>query len=285
MISQSETPLEEAALQEWVGRSKSVDDTLRAAQSNLMEATLSRETMLRDGDPLPALWHWIYFLEGSPTAKLGRDGHAAKGEFLPAVPLPRRMWAGGRLTYQRHPTLGEKMRRTSTIHKTALKKGSSGTLCFVTVLHEHFDANDALCFSEEQDIVYREDPAPNVPAPKPVPQPDGSAYEETVSPSSVLLFRYSALTFNSHRIHYDRAYCTDVEGYPGIIFHGPLTATLLADLAVRRNPDKMLKRFSFRATSPLFDTEDFTIHSDDQGTVWAATPAGGLAMKATAEFE
>ena len=166
------------------------------------------------------------------------------------------------------------------IKDIALKHGKSGALAFVTVRHTFTGPEGDERFTEEHDIVYREDPKPDAPKPSPVPPPATSQYSETVTPSTVQLFRYSALTFNSHRIHYDRDYCKDVEGYPGLIFHGPLTATLLADLAVRRNGNKPLKSFSFRAVAPIFDNAPFTIHHDGAGMAWAETPEGGLAMRA-----
>ncbi|MEP1208729.1 MAG: MaoC family dehydratase N-terminal domain-containing protein [Rhizobiaceae bacterium] len=272
--------LDETILRKWIGNSESRTDTLHAEQSRLMQLTLDREPSLNTGAPLPPAWHWAYFLSGAPMSKLGRDGHPALGEFLPPVALPRRMWAGGRLNYESPVLLGETITKISSIKDVVLKQGKSGALVFVTVRHEYTGASDDLRFTEEHDIVYREDPAPNAPKPKPVEPPQASDHVETITPTTVQLFRYSALTFNGHRIHYDRDYCKDVEGYPGLIFHGPLTATLLADLALRRSQGKELKSFSFRAVAPLFDTQPFTIHHDGETTVWAQAPDGGLAMKA-----
>ncbi|MEL6783616.1 MAG: MaoC family dehydratase N-terminal domain-containing protein [Pseudomonadota bacterium] len=280
----SEANLDRHHLGQWVGKSESAKDTLHAAQARLMQATLDQTPNLQTGAALPPLWHWAYFLTGLPMGALGRDGHAAKGEFLPPVPLPRRMWAGGRLTFHDAPKLGDTLTKTSTIKTVTVKEGRSGTLCFVTVEHVLTDQNDAPRVTEEQDLVFREDPAPDAPAPKPTAPPEGSVASRTITPSTVQLFRYSALTFNGHRIHYDRDYCRHVEGYPGIIVHGPLIATLLAGFA-QEQAGKALKAFNFRAVSPLFDTAAFAIHTDGQGLVWAQTPEGNLAMKAEAVFE
>lgn len=279
-----EPTLDRTILSQWIGKSETTTDTLHAHQARLMQLTLDREPSLQEGDLLPPVWHWAYFLSGAPMSKLGRDGHPARGEFLPPVALPRRMWAGGRLTFDQPVYLGETVTKASTIKDVVLKQGKSGTLVFVTVRHEYFGPDNDLRFTEEHDIVYRDDPSPDAPKPTLVTPPQHSAYNEEIVPSTVQLFRYSALTFNGHRIHYDRDYCKDVEGYPGLIFHGPLSATILADLAVRRSGDdagKSLKGFSFRAVAPLFDTAPFTIHHDGDSTVWAQTPDGGLAMKAS----
>ena len=269
----------------WIGKSKSVNDALRPEQAQLLSATIGHDRTIENGSTLPALWHWVYFQEVSQIDQLGRDGHASKGEFLPPIDLPRRMWAGGRLDYQRHAKIGERLTKTSTIKDIKNKTGKTGQLCFVTVRHEYFDHEDKLVFSEEHDIVYREDPQDKTTTAATIAPPENGAANEVVTPSSVLLFRYSALTFNSHRIHYDRDYCINVEGYPGLIFHGPLTATLLAEFAGRKNPDKQIKTFSFRATAPLFDTEPFAINTDGRNTYWAETPNGRLAMKAEIVFE
>ena len=275
--------LDESILRQWVGNSESFTDTLHVEQARLMQATMDRELGLNTGDPLPPVWHWLYFLSGAPMSKLGRDGHAALGEFLPPVALPRRMWAGDRLEFSKLVKLGETINKSSMVKDIALKHGKSGALAFVSVRHTYSGPEDDERFTEEHDIVYREDQHPDAPMPSPVAAPATPKHSESVTPTTVQLFRYSALTFNSHRIHYDRDYCKDVEGYPGLIFHGLLTATLLADLAVRRNGDKPLKSFLFRAVAPLFDNNPFTIHHDGDGLVWAETPNGRLAMKASFE--
>jgi len=276
--------LDENILAKWIGRSQASGDTIHMAQSELMHATLDGTDEFAVAE-LPPLWHWIYFLTASPQSQLGRDGHPKLGDFLPPVNLPRRMWAGGRITFGSPIKFGEELTKTSTVNSVVLKEGRSGKLCFVTVLHEIRTSEGELRVSEEQDIVYREETAANSPPPKPQPSPDDSDFSRVISPSSTLLFRYSALTFNGHRIHYDRDYAGDVENYDGLVFHGPLAATLLAQLATEKL-QKPLRQFEFRAISPLFDTADFTIlgRFDDQGggTFWAETPSGDLAMSAKA---
>ena len=248
-----------------------------------MQAALDRQPTLENGEPLPPLWHWAYFHSGVPLSGLGRDGHPKLGAFLPAVDLPRRMWAGSRLTFVKPILLGDTITKTSTIKDVVIKSGRSGTLCFVTVEHLFKTQDGTLRISEEQDIVYKADPAPDAPTQSPPEPPDNSQSSETIAPSTIQLFRYSALTFNSHRIHYDREYCKAVEGYPGLIFHGPLAATLLADMAYRQANRAPLKSFNFRALSPLFDTSPFTIHSNGKRTFWAQNPDGMLSMKAEVE--
>jgi 3-methylfumaryl-CoA hydratase len=279
-------PLDEDHLRCWIGRSEVVADTIDLRRARLMQATLDREPDLCDGDPLPPLWHWLYFTEVIPQSGLGRDGHAKRGGFLPPVDLPHRMWAGGRLSFAAPLRLGQASTRRSQIADVKVKQGRSGTLCFVTVRHEIVGEHGEACLTEEQDIVYREDPAPDATRPEPPSAPQGAKRSEVVVPEPVMLFRYSALTFNGHRIHYDRDYCRDVEGYPGLVFHGPLTATLLAAMAQQERDGRPLATFTYRAVSPLFDTNSFRIcvkPGDDQGLeLWAETPGSRLAMSATA---
>jgi 3-methylfumaryl-CoA hydratase len=273
-------------LNQWVGKTETINDTIDLAACQRMEATLDQPPLLKENDPLPPLWHWCWFNQPVRQSLLGRDGHPEKGEFLPPVALPRRMWAGGRLTFHAALPIGAEAQKISTIKSIEAKQGRTGPLCFVTVEHR-LEWDGILCLVEEHDIVYREDPKPDD---KPVTPPQaegGTDFSRTINPSPTLLFRYSALTFNGHRIHYDRDYCRDVEAYPGLVFHGPLTATLLAGLAVRNNPGRGLKRFEFRAISPIFDTDTFEIcgrMEDDRCQLQAILPNGALAMKAVAEF-
>jgi 3-methylfumaryl-CoA hydratase len=201
-----------------------------------------------------------------------------------AKPLPRRMWAGGRFWFDGDLCIGDAVERRSTILKVAPKEGRSGNLCFVTVGHEYLRAG-IVVWREEHDIVYREDPKPGAPTPTPQPPPERFDRREVVTPSLVMLFRYSALTFNGHRIHFDRQYAREVEGYPDLVFHGPLTATFLADFARRAAGETRLTRFSYRALSPLFDTQPFEMrlsYGQDKMELCAVTPEGGLAMTAEA---
>ncbi len=272
-------------LRQWIGREQVIVHPIEPGVVRRFELTLDREPALAVGDPLPPMWHVAFFLEVAATDGLGTDGHPERGGFLPPVALPRRMWAGSRIEFHAPIPVGADAVKTSTIDDVVIKEGKSGTLCFVTVSHRT-TVDGTLCISEQQDLVYRDDPDPDAPAPTPKPAPTDAEVSETVTPSEVLLFRYSALTFNGHRIHYDRRYAADVEGYDGLVVHGPLTATLLADLAAQTAGP--LATFSFRGTSPLLDTAPFTIHgkrSEDGMTLWATNPAGGLAMTATSTHQ
>src|SRR6185437_4594407 len=190
--------------------------------------------------------HWLFFLPAYRQSDAGPDGHALKGGFLPPIELPRRMWAGSRLEFARPLRVGSEVTRTSTISDVAVKEGRSGRLVFVTVRHEVSDAG-GLVLSDEHDIVYRGEAAL---AAAPVAAPAGEAWRREIRPDPVLLFRYSAVTFNSHRIHYDHPYATRVEGYPGLVVHGPLIATLLVDLFRRERPRERIARYAFRASRP-----------------------------------
>lgn len=271
-------------LTDWTGRSATATDLLRPFPADALAATLDRDETYPEGAALPDLWHWLYFLPLHRLSESGRDGHAAKGGFLPPVPLPRRMWAGSRFRFLRPLTIGAEATKTSTIARVEPKQGRSGPLCFVTVSHD-FRQDGQHCIAEEHDIVYREDPAPGAPAPVAQPAPEGSDFSRTIHPDPVLLFRYSALTFNGHRIHYDQPYATGVEGYPGLVVHGPLLATLLMDL-LRRQTDAPVAEFSFRALATITDTGDFSVHGArrDDGSIrlWARRADGALAMDATA---
>ncbi len=235
---------------DWVGRSQSVTDMLAPARSNALSVALGGDGDLKSGDALPLLHHWLYFWDIKPPAALGPDGHPARGGFLPPVPLPRRMWAGGRLSFLHPLHLGSQVTRTSTITAISEKTGRSGTLVFVTVRHE-LDSGKGVAVSEEQDLVYREPAAGTVPAPVAAPPP-AAPWLEQVEADPVLLFRYSALTMNGHRIHYDRPYAMGEEAYPALVVHGPLQATLLVQLAAR-NLGAPITGFDFRGQQPAFD--------------------------------
>jgi 3-methylfumaryl-CoA hydratase len=283
-------PLDIDHLKTWIGRSETIEDTVTPVPVAALSATLDRDDPRpRPGDPLPPLWHWLYFLPLHRQSEIGPDGHAKRGGFLPPVPLPRRMWAGSRFAFHRPLRVGEAVRRTSTIADITHKEGRTGPLVFVLVRHEIAgEGGGGPALVEEHDIVYREAPAPGEAAPAPRPASTEAAWRRDIVPDDVLLFRYSALTFNGHRIHYDRRYVTEVEGYPGLIVHGPLIATLLVDL-LRRNVEAPLTRFAFRAVRPLFDTASFAVcgapsDGGDRASVWAQDAEGFLAMQAEAEF-
>ena len=237
----------------WVGRTEEATDTVTSRQARQMAATLGDTwagCALDDGAVLPNLWHWMGWLPDAPMAGLGTDGHPAKGGFLPPVPLERRMWAGGRLTFHAKLRIGEPMQRRSKILKVSEKTGSAGPMVFVTVGHETYGA-DGLAVSEEQDIVYVAMPTAFAPPP-PVAAPENHVWVETPQMDTVRLFRFSALTFNAHRIHFDLPYATEVEKYPGLIVHGPLQALMLIEAAQRRSPGAKPASFRFRGVRPLF---------------------------------
>ena len=234
----------------WIGREQTMTDVLDPARSNALDVALGGAGSLTAGDPLPLLHHWLYFWDVKPPAGLGADGHPAKGRFLPPIPLPRRMWAGGRLSFHQPLVLGSRVTRTSTITAITQKTGRTGALVFVTVRHE-LDGGAGLAVREEQDLVYREPAAGSLPLPVPQPAPP-VPWLETVDPDPVLLFRYSALTLNGHRIHYDRPYATGEEAYPALVVHGPLQATLLMRLA-SGNLAAPVTGIEYRGQQPAFD--------------------------------
>ena len=271
---------------EWVGRSERVDDLVTAAPYAALAATLDRDGALpAAGTPIPAPWHWLYFLPRTRRSDVGADGHALRGGFLPPVPLPRRMWAGSDLTFRAPLRVGDAVTRVSTIDSIEQKAGRSGMLVFVKVRHEiSRTADGAPAITEFHDIVYRDVPRPEAASAAP-PRPPVAAFERRWLPDEVLLFRYSALTFNGHRIHYDRRYATEVEGYPGLVVHGPLIATLLLDLLRDQQPAARVTRFTFRAMRPLFHTHPFTVcgapRPDGTFSLWALDHAASLAMEAS----
>ena len=273
-----------AHLKDWVGRTQEMADVIEPEHVANMAATLGLDTSPKTGDPLPPGWHWLFFNRFAPAREISADGHALRGGFLPPVPLPRRMWAGGRLNFPGSVKVGDAVKRRSVVLKVEPKQGRSGDLVFVLVKHS-ISGGAGLAIEEEHDIVYRSPPAPGAAAAKPQPAPTGAKWTKTIKPDPVLLFRYSALTHNGHRIHYDWPYVTKVEGYKSLIVHGPLTSTLLLELLrceARLRPAK----YSFRAMAPLFDTAPFTVNGrpEPDGTVklWATGPEGELAMEATA---
>ena len=278
-------------LARWIGKTETLDDTVMATPYAALSATLDRAAERPPvGTPLPPLWHWLYFLPLYRQSEVGPDGHAKRGGFLPPVPLPRRMWAGSQFQFAAPLRVGDRIRRVSTIANVTEKSGRTGPLVFVKVRHE-ITANEQSPPSivEFHDIVYREAPKPDDAPPSPHRAPDRSAWQRHWVPSDVLLFRYSALTFNGHRIHYDRKYVTEVEGYPGLIVHGPLIATLLLDLLRWQLPTVNVRSYQFRAVRPLFDIHPFDVCGEpatDGKSVrlWAKDHEGSLAMEATAEL-
>jgi len=280
-----------AHLQTWQGKSETLSDTLTATPVAALSATLDRDDPAPAAGPaVPPLWHWLYFLPHARQSEIGPDGHPKRGGFLPPVPLPRRMWAGGRLRWDAANPLcvGQTVQRQSTIQSVKHKAGRSGELLFVLVEHR-FSNENGLALTEEHDIVYRSaaQPGEAAPAPQKPPMDGQAAWSRTITADAVVLVRYSALTFNGHRIHYDRQYVTEVEGYPGLIVHGPLIATLLLDLLRRSLPGARVASFDFRAVRPAFDLHPFSVHgkpSSDGKTIelWAQDHEWFLTMQGTA---
>ena len=247
-------------LRTWIGRSEQAGDEVTPQAVAGFRATLDLDPAPPSrGDRVPPGFHWCLAPPVVPMSAIGQDGHPARGSFVPPVPLPRRMWAGGRIRFPGPLRVGDEVTRLSTVKSVEAKHGRTGTLVFVVVEHVLSTGRGAAVV-EEHDIVFRDAPAPGAGV-----APEGAAgpappaeHSRTVEPSPVLLFRYSALTFNGHRIHYDRSYAVDVEGYPGLVVHGPLQATLLMGLA-EETGGQPLSAFAFRAMRPLFDLAPFTI--------------------------
>jgi 3-methylfumaryl-CoA hydratase len=277
------------AYEAWIGREEECGERIAGSVVKAMAATLDLEHSPQAGEPLPPGWQWLFFKPAVRRSGLGIDGHPRRGGFLPPIELPRRMWAGSRIRYLAPVPVEAQATRRSRILKIENKAGKRGSLAFVTV--EHLTSCDGTpCISEEQDIVYRDAMPPGT-APAPTPQRyDGvSQWSRSIEPDTTLLFRYSALTFNGHRIHYDRTYARDEEGYPDLVVHGPLTATLLQQFAVEHGAGRPLVRFDFRGVTPLFVGRAFQLEGRqaEDGTLalWARGPDGELAMSATAAFQ
>ena len=286
-------PIDIDHLRSWIGRTTLAVDEVTAVPVRALAATLDRDDGARAGEALPTCWHWLYFLPVARPSEISSDGHPRRGAFLPPVPLPRRMWAGSQLELHRPISVGQALVRRSCIEDVRLKEGRAGPLVFVTVCHE-LQAQGELAITERHDIVYRDLHRPGEPGPARAAAaalsaaPAGGTWTRRIVADDVMLFRYSALTFNGHRIHYDRRYATEVEGYPGLVVHGPLIATLLLELLRRELPQAQVTRFEFRAVKPIFDIAPFDLHGRRDGVrrvrLWALTPEGELAMDANAEL-
>ena len=274
--------------QAWVGREEQTSERIAASTAKAMAATLDLEPAPGAGDALPAGWQWLFFNPVARRSALGVDGHPARGGFLPPIELPRRMWAGSRIRYLADLPIEAQATKRSRILKVEHKTGKRGSLCFVTVEHAT-SCNGTSCIVEEQDIVYREATPPSAaPAATPPRHESVAQWSRIVEPDTTLLFRYSALTFNGHRIHYDQAYARNEEGYPDLVVHGPLTATLLQQFTVEHGGGRRLTRFDFRGITPLFVGRAFQLEGKqlDDGSLeaWARGPDGELCMSATAAF-
>jgi 3-methylfumaryl-CoA hydratase len=277
-----------ASWQTWLGRKEFRADAVGAWPVIALTATFDRnDPDPGPGDVIPPGWHWLYFLEATPASGLGVEGHPKVGGFLPETGLPRRMWAGGRIQFIRALRVGDALRRDSEIVSIEPKQGRSGRLVFVTIRHTVTAAGE-VAVVEEHDVVYREAAKPGEPSPAPKPAPREAAWRREVIADPVMLFRYSALTFIGHRIHYDIDYCREEEGYPGLVVHGPLQTLLLLDLC-RRHDARPVTRIEYRALHPVFHFERFSINgipSPDGATseLWTANAAGNYGMRATVCF-
>ena len=275
-------------LKEWIGQQESAVDYVTVPAVHRLAATLDRDDpMPRTGDPLPIGWHAILFPRVVRHSQIGADGHPARGDFLPPVPLPRRMFAGKRTTFAQDLRVGDEVRRESTIAAVTVKQGRSGQMVFVTVKTDIFSPR-GLAVSEEQDIVYRAEPDPDAPPPAPQPAPATAAWKNTVTPDPVMLFRYSALTFNGHRIHYDHRYVTGTEGYPDLVMNGGLTTLLVYELA-RANAKTPIRHMSSRNVRALFVNRPIHFGGEPSADgrsakLWAADKDGALALTAEAQF-
>jgi 3-methylfumaryl-CoA hydratase len=280
----SETNLDD--LRGWVGRELWVQDPLTPFPARALAAALGREERPAHGDPLPPARHWLFFLETPQLSDTGVDGHPKRGGFLPPVPLGRRMWAGGRLDVSAPLVLGKPATRRTIIRSVEAKSGRTGPLVFVTLDHE-LSQDERLCVREEQNLVYRPMPTAAVPLPPGEVAPGNAELSRVFHPDSLLLFRYSALTYNGHRIHYDRPYAVAHEFYPALVVQGPLIATLLLDLLRDQLPERRLQTFQFRALRPSFEGAPLTVNSRRDGNrvhLWSSDAEGRLGMSAIAEL-
>jgi 3-methylfumaryl-CoA hydratase len=287
MSDQRDAPLAagDATYASWLGKEEASTETIDPVRVAALAATLDLPSAPAMGEPLPPGWQWLFFNPIVRRSGLGADGHPKRGGFLPPIDLPRRMWAGSRITYREPLIVGRPASRRSRITQIADKTGRRGPLWFVTVEHVT-SMDDRECVIEQQDIVYRGATPPGAPAPTPEQAPQGATWEASVDPDTTLLFRYSALTFNGHKIHYDQQYAQREEGYPDLVVHGPLAATLLQQFALQQHPGRRLATFNFRGVYPLHVGRPFTLQGryDETGALdlWTRGPNGELATKATA---
>jgi 3-methylfumaryl-CoA hydratase len=280
-------------LKEWIGRTETVEDRATRLPVHGYAALRDRPEVPKEGDPIGPMGHWFFFKPVARASEIGPDGHPRRGGFMPPVPLPRRMFGGARTTYHKDLRIGEKMKKVQSITNVDIKDGRTGTLVICTVMNA-FHGESGLALEEEHDIVYRDNPPADAKdsrgnSGKTNAAPTDHEWIKEIAPDPVMLFRYSAITFNGHRIHYDRKYVTEVEGYPGLIVHGPLTAGLLLDVAVDNNLGRRLAGFRFQARAPLFDVAPFKVAgkpTDDGKSVslWSVTPEGNIGTLATATF-
>lgn len=269
-------------LREWVGQQQEAMQRVDCFPARALAGLLDWDDVPKDGDDLPMPWHWLYFLEAPASAATASDGHPQRGGFLPPVPLPKRMWASGEIAAEFPLKIGQEACKRSTVKSVELKRGRSGTLVFVTVEHV-LSQNDRTCLRELQHIVYREAQASAAPLSAAHSAQDVAQWRRELRPDPVMLFRFSALTFNGHRIHYDRDYAMGTESYPGLVVQGPLLATLLMDLLRRHCPKARISRFNFRTMRPAFDGDALVLngYENDGGLgarLWTSDASGVAGM-------
>jgi len=275
----------------WIGRSKTLEGIVTPYAASCMAATLDRKSFeFQKGDDVPFVWYRLGFPELSPLSACGRDGHPALGEFMPPSPLPRRMYGGTTMTFNHPVKVGEPITKIMSIADVTAKEGRSGDLMFVTVRQEITDKNGVAITDDRTQIYRGEAMAGSTANHKPAQPPEEAQWTKEIEPSPILLFRFSALTMNSHRIHYDRSYVTEIEGYPGLVFNGGLTMIMLLELFHENKPKAILKRIKVMARSALYDTAPFTVNGkegEEPGTanLWAVNPTGGLAYTVDVEYE
>lgn len=281
------TDIDETTYREWIGRTQVMRERLDAWPVRGLKAALEGDFGTGEGDEVPGLGQWLYFVPAVARSRMGEDGHPQRGDFLPPVSLPRRMWAASDIRFSRPMRIGEEVEKTARIADISVKAGKTGLLVFLKIENIYrVDGEQAL--SEMQTLVYRDDPRPDEAPPPPKPVPQAAAWSETVETDTALLFRYSAVTFNAHRIHYDAPYARDVEGYPNVVVHGQLTATMLFAALSRHVPGQRLGTFGFRAMKPIFVGERIFLEGAPSGNgydLWARDANGHLCLSASVEFQ
>ncbi len=280
------TDIDETTYREWIGRTQVMRERLDAWPVRGLGAALERDFGVSEGDEVPGLGQWLYFVPAVARSRMSEDGHPQRGGFLPPISLPRRMWAASDISFGRPRRTGEEVEKTARIASVSVKEGKTGVLVFLKIENIYrVDGEQAL--SEVQTLVYRDDPKLDEASPPPRPAPETAAWSEVVETDTALLFRYSAVTFNAHRIHYDAPYARTVEGYPDVVVHGQLTATLLLD-ALRRNVASQRPRtFGFRAMKPIFVGEPIFLEGAPSGSgyeLWARNANGHLCLSASVDF-
>jgi 3-methylfumaryl-CoA hydratase len=287
LLTVADTPgIDIEHLRNWVGQTQVREEFLSAFPAAALAGLLEWPERPADGDSLRLPWHWLYFLDTPGRSEIGPDGHPKRGGFLPPVPLERRMWVAGKLQSLAPLIIGRPARKVSQVRSVDLKQGKSGPMIFVTVSHEI--SQDDLCISEEQNIVYRDLPISAQPLPPGETPQHEAAWTKSLVPDASMLFRFSALTYNGHRIHYDPDYAVDCEFYPGLVVHGPLLATLLLDLQYQHNPTQSIASFKFRAVRPAFCDEPLSLAGRPvaQGAeLWTCNSQGFVGMAAQATFD